>query len=312
LTGPDGCYTWENLGPLPAGSYYDVGETVPPGWTATSPTAVVFESPPQSGASYRGEFTNFQNVKVKACKERDFDGKLYTTGDRSPIAGWTVQLTRNDVVIDTRQTGPDGCYEWEDLPPVPGGWYDVHEVVPDGWIALTPTSVKFQPILSGGSYAYTFVNTPTQGCTPGFWQGGPDKPDPQSGGARLWDELGFFSTGLSDPDWDNSGGVPPSPYNHDDTFDAVFGDPAGVVPDDLTLFALVDTGGGEQAWRKLARDVVAAYLNASWGMAYAYTPQEIADIWTQASNDGTFLYWHTRLDAANNAIGGCPISAGGY
>jgi hypothetical protein len=266
---------------------------------------VIFESPPQSGASYRGEFSNFDNVEVKACKLRDSDGSLATTDDQSPIAGWTVKLTRNDVVIDTQQTGDDGCYEWTDLPPVPGGWYDVHEVVPDGWIALTPTSAKFEPILSGGSYEFTFINTPTQGCTPGFWQGGPDKPDPQSGGARLWDEVW-------DPDWVNSGGQGFNPYIHTTTFQSFFGDPAGVVPDDLNMFALVDTGGGEQAWRKLARDVVAAYLNASWGMAYAYTPAEVAGIWDDAVANGTFLYWHTKLDAANNAPGGCPISAGGY
>ena len=166
------------------------------------------------------------------------------------------------------------------------------------------------PIISGESYVFTFINTPTQGCTPGFWQGGPDKPDPQSGGARLWDTLGWFATGMSDPDWDASGGQPPSPYNHGDYFEAFFGDPAGVVPADLDMFALVDTGGGSEDWRKLARDVVAAYLNASWGMAYAYTPDEVADIWTTASNDGTFLEWHTIVDGANNAIGGCPISAG--
>lgn len=75
------------------------------------------------------------------------------------------------------------------------------------------------------------------------------------------------------------------------------------------MFELVDTGGGEQEWRKLARDVVAAYLNASWGMAYAYSPEEVADIWDDAVANGTFLYWHAKLDKANNAIGGCPISA---
>jgi hypothetical protein len=308
-TGADGCYTWTDLGPLNAGSFYDVSETVPGGWTPTSPTEFDFESPPQSGASYQGDFTNFENVQVKACKYEDYDGD----GDKdAPIPGWTVHLTIDGAIQDTQQTGADGCYTWTDLGPLnAGSFYDVSETVPDGWIALTPTFKAFEsPPQSGASYSFTFINTPTQGCTPGFWQGGPDKPDPQSGGARLWDELGWFTTGQSDPDWDNSGGQPPSPFNHHDSFDAFFGDPAGVVADDLTMFALIDTGGGSEDWRKLARDVVAAYLNASWGMAFAYTPGEVADIWTTASNDGTFLDWHTKLDAANNAIGGCPISAG--
>jgi hypothetical protein len=187
---------------------------------------------------------------------------------------------------------------------LPDGYYDVGEDAQEGWIALTDTYHVFEsPPQSGASYSFTFINTPTQGCTPGFWQGGPDKPDPKSGGARLWDEL-------LDQDWVNSGGNGFNPYIHTTTFESYFGDPAGVVPADLTMFELVDTGGGSEDWRKLARDVVAAYLNASWGMAYAYSPAEVAAIWTQASNDGTFLYWHTIVDGANNAPEGCPVSAG--
>ncbi|HLA99538.1 MAG TPA: hypothetical protein VJL34_13885, partial [Anaerolineales bacterium] len=141
--------------------------------------------------------------------------------------------------------------------------------------------------------------------------GGPGGPDPQSGGARLWDGDPFDAgyPVYPDPDWVASGGMGSNPYIHADDFWTFFD---GFNPGAFTMFELVDTGGGEQDWRKLARDVVVAYLNASWGMAYAYTPAEVAAIWITASNDGTFLYWHTILDAANNAPGGCPISAGGF
>ena len=317
-TGADGCYKWTDLGPLP-GSYYDVEEEVPAGWTPTSATAHDFETPPQSGESYSFTFSNFRNVEVEACKLRDTDGSLATTDDQSPIVGWTVNLTKNGEIQDTQLTGEDGCYKWTDLPPVPDGYYDVSEVVPAGWIPLTPTFYAFEsPPRSGASYSFTFVNTPTQGCTPGFWQGGPDGPDPQSGGARLWDMYGAFSTepDISDPDWDASGGVPPNPYNHADSFDAFFTDPANMVPDAITMFELVDTGGGDQNWRKAARSLTAAYLNASWGMAYAYSTAELEQMWLDASNaadpDAAFLALHTLLDNANNAIGGCPIEAGGY
>jgi hypothetical protein len=278
---------------------------------------VDFESPPQSGASYRGEFTNFQNVDVTACKLKDADGSLATTDDRTPKAGWTVFLTVGGTQVDEQVTEADGCYTWYDLGPLPDSYYDVEEGPRDGWIALgaydnngtfipDATGIIFEsPPQSGASYTAIFVNTPTQGCTPGFWQGGPDGPDPQSGGARLWDEV-------NDPDWVNSGGFGFNPYIHITTFDSFFGDPAGVVPDDLTMFELVDTGGGSEEWRKLARDLVAAYLNSSWGMAYSYSTAELAAIWTEASDEGTFLEWHTKIDGANNAIGGCPISAGGF
>ena len=57
MTGADGCYKWTDLGPLP-GSYYDVSEDVPAGWTPLTPTSHDFEMPPQSGASYSFTFVN--------------------------------------------------------------------------------------------------------------------------------------------------------------------------------------------------------------------------------------------------------------
>jgi hypothetical protein len=69
---------------------------------------------------------------------------------------------------------------------------------------------------------------------------------------------------------------------------------------------------GPDDFQKAARDLVAAYLNSSWGMAYAYTPAELAQMWTDAVNSGDFMSLHLLLDAANNAPGGCPISASGY
>ena len=53
------------------------------------------------------------SVQVMACKQKDLDGQLNTSVDRTPVAGWTVYLTVNG----TRQTpgsvtGSDGCATW--------------------------------------------------------------------------------------------------------------------------------------------------------------------------------------------------------
>jgi hypothetical protein len=304
VTGENGCYTWTDLGPLPNGSYYDVAEETPEGWTPTSPTQVDFESPPQSGASYRGDFTNFKNVDVTACKVKDADGLASTTGDRTPKGGWPVYLTKNGVVQDTKNTDDvTGCYTWTDLPPLPAGeYYDVGEEAQEGWIALGPTYHEFEsPPQSGASYTFTFVNTPTQGCTPGFWQGGSDGG--QAGGQWLWNEV-------NDPTWGLSGGEGTNPFIWTTLFNDFFTAHANL--DGLTMMDLVNTGGTSDDVRKAARSLVAAYLNASWGVAYAYTTAELVGKWNDAVATGEFLALHIDLDGANNAPGGCPIDASGY
>jgi hypothetical protein len=310
-TGSDGCYTWEDLGPLPAGSYYDAEEETPDGWTPTSPTSVDFDSPPQSGASYRADFTNFRNVEVTVCKVKDADGNHLTTGDQTPKPGWEVSLTIDDEIVDTQYTGSDGCYTWDDLGPLEAGsYYDAHETPQAGWIVVGAydndgnftaysTDVVFGQPESGATYTAIFLNTPTQGCTPGFWQGGTDGG--QAGGKWLWNEP-------SDPDWVASGGDPYNPYIWTTDFSGFFGGP-NTPDEDMWYFVNPSMWSVNDDYHKAARSLTAAYLNASWGMAYAYTTSELQSMWTAAVNGGTLLQLHYTLDAANNAIGGCPISA---
>jgi hypothetical protein len=102
-TNSSGGYTWTNLGPLPAGSYYDISETVPPGWTATSPTSYDFESPPQSGASYSGTFTNHEIVEF--LKYFSDSGALNGfTAPTGPFPGTTSTITQI-------KTGPQVWWE---------------------------------------------------------------------------------------------------------------------------------------------------------------------------------------------------------
>jgi hypothetical protein len=281
------------------------------------------------------DFGNFENVEVTICKEKDADGNTCTL-DRTPKPGWTVYLTVNDVRVDTQLTLDDGCYTWTNLPPLPRGgkftefgndldlpadadsYYDAEEAPRLGWIALGvidgdgiwhlgDMQLDFEaPPQSGATYEAIFVNTPTQGCTPGFWQGGSDGG--QAGGQWLWNQV-------SDPDWTASGGYGTNPYIWVTPFNDFFTPYTGLAGFDM--MSLVDTGGGSDDFQKAARSLVAAYLNASWGMAYAYDITELHDMWNAAVADPTdpvvgFLALHTLLDGANNAIGGCPISASGW
>jgi hypothetical protein len=182
------------------------------------------------------------------------------------------------------------------------GGYEVIDGVP-GTFMPGATEIDFAaPPQSGATFVAVFVNTPTQGCTPGFWGGGSDGG--QAGGQWLWDVE-------NDPDWYGEG---TNPYFWEVAFGEFFTPSGNDEVDALTIHYLVNTGGGSLDEQKAARSLVAAYLNASWGMAFAYTVDELLGMWSDAVNGTiTFLDLHTQLDAANNYYnnpdGSCPISA---
>ncbi len=113
---------------------------------------------------------------------------------------------------------------------------------------------------------------------------------------------------------------PGNPYIHVTLFNDFFQPYGGLSGFDM--FSLVGTGGGPNDYQKAARSLVAAYLNASWGMNYPYTTAQLSQMWADAVTTGDFLTLHTILDAANNSgvdTNGdgllehqCPISASGY
>jgi hypothetical protein len=310
----------------PVAAELTVCEVLQSGWNQSAPDSVCYDLTIEpSGAALVSDlnFGNWMPVDVTACKLRDIDHD--GVGDE-PVPGWEVSLTEYGVIVDTQVTEEDdGCYTWTDL--TPGIEYDVHEGMRDGWVALGPADFVFPEAVSGQSYSHTFVNAILEGCTPGFWQGGPDKPDAKAGGALLWDGIDFvppldnpaFPPPHVDQQWIDSGGATPpgNPYIHGTNFDGFFG---GSYAGSLNMFELVDTGGGSENWRKAARSLVAAYLNASWGMFYPYTTAELEAMWTAAvGDDAALLQLHTDLDYANNAgyrgeeYGPrCPISAGGW
>jgi len=132
-----------------------------------------------------------------------------------------------------------------------------------------------------------------QGCTPGFWQGGV--------GLEMWDEA-------NDPDWVDAGAAGTNPFVTTDHFsDGPWG-ASGLSIDNKTMLELVGTGGGSSWPKKAARDLIAAYLNASaLGSDY---PEDLATIlsdWADAVSGGTsgFQAFHTKYSALNQL--GCPF-----
>jgi hypothetical protein len=339
ITGPGGYWEFQSMeyffsgGAQPVPFSLQVCEELQSGWYQSYPTPSCYTvniTPVAGSFDSVGnlDFGNYQPVDVTACKVRDLDG--VPGGNTVPVPGWMVTLTENGNPVDTQATGSDGCYTWTQYPPgtplKPGISYDLHEEMKPGWEALGATDYVFPKARSGESFSHTFVNAVLQGCTPGFWQGGPDKPDAKAGGALLWDgddtlpwDGPFLPPPHVDAQWVASGGANPpgNPYIHVTLFNDFFTPYSGL--NGFDMFSLVGSGGGPNDYQKAARDLVAAYLNSSWGMNYPYSTKQLNDMWANAVATGDFMSLHLTLDAANNSGADtngdgllehqCPISA---
>jgi hypothetical protein len=312
LTSADG--SWEYFSPVytftgsqkPVDVSVTVCEELKDGWTQSYPDGDGCHSftftPTGFDSFFDIDFGNWRPVDVTACKVRDLDGE--PGGETVPVAGWEVSLTEEGTVTDTNQTGDDGCYTWSGL--TPGIAYDVHEESRPGWEALDGVDFDFDKAKSGESFSHTFVNAVLEGCTPGFWQGGNDFGT--AGGKWLWNED-------NDPQWVDSGGAGYNPYIWTTGFCGFFGCTDG---SDMWYYLNPELWSVNDDFHKAARSLVAAYLNASWGMNYAYTTVQLSQMWSAAVASGDFMSLHLELDAANNAYyredGGprCPISAGSW
>ncbi len=78
---------------------------------------------------------------------------------------------------------------------------------------------------------------------------------------------------MPDPQWPLSGGFDTNPYMWTTSFDGFFGGGSG----DMWYYINPDLWGqgNNDDFHKAARDMVAAYLNASWGMNYPLTKAEL-------------------------------------
>ncbi len=239
-------------------------------------------------------FGNWYPVEVTACKERG------NAGRQEPEGEFVISLLMDGGVIDTRPAGDDGCAAWTGLPP--GKVYAVR--AESGLEGFAPGALEwtFPRSKSGDRLSHTFTEM-MEGCTPGFWQGG--NQTGSAGGKWLWNEV-------KDPDWFLSGGAGTNPFIWTTPFNDFFTPIEGLAGFDM--LGLVDRGGGSDDFQKAARDLVAAYLNAAWGMNYPYSTEQLAVMWADAVATGEFLSLHAELDAANNAYhdggqGRCPINA---
>ena len=249
-------------------------------------------------------FANWLPVSVTACTIQDLD--RMPGGETILVADWVVSLTEEGSVISSQPTGPDGCYSWHGMKP--GSSYDVHEEMIAGWQNLNASDRAFlwKEVFSGASLEYTFVNAPLQGCSPDYWQGRDEVGT--HAGQFLWDTP-------DDPDWI---GANNQPFNQETNFCEFFGGCIG----DKSMFYYIDmhyadlAEGVEKSFNRAARSLVAAYLNASWGMNYAYSTTQLEAKWTAAvQTREDLLDFEAELDAANSAyersFGGplCPISS---
>jgi hypothetical protein len=163
------------------------------------------------------------------------------------------------------------------------------------YTATAPVERTIQIVQGGGEIGF---------CTPGYWQGG--------AGSQRWNVA-------NDPGW---GGFHAQPYTHASAF---FGRtnpytspfsrnriPTADIPNSMTMFDIVSTGGSSNSAQRAARSVIAAYLNASSkqeGAGYPLTSAVIVSRWNTAANisnaaqrDAALDALHLELDAHNNGF----------
>jgi hypothetical protein len=272
------------------------------------------------------DFGNFRQGTKSGVKFDDTNVNHVKDSGEPGLNGWTInayadnnpkngtldaaEFSAGAVATDTTKNvgGVDGVYSFSLNP----GDYIVCEVISSqpGFSQTAPLNTVCSaggPTLAAGGWAVTLTSglvdanndfgnhKPGQGCTPGFWQGGL--------GVTLWNQT-------NDPDWAAHGGVGTNPFTTSTLFDSFFTPYSGVQGSTAgkTMLDFVGTGGGSKPAEKAARAVVAAYLNASFGLDYPFTTTQISTMWTNAVTTNTrdaFLSVFNTLGTANMI--GCPI-----
>ena len=275
---------------------YKVREVAQAGWTQSYPALGYYEEVFSSSTVLTdNDFGNWAPASKAGTKFEDLDndGAAREAGEPG-LEGWTIYADINgnstfDPTEPNDVTDANGAYLISGLTP---GSYTFREVGQTDWTCTYPNPCEWAVTLTSrqADTGNDFGNFKPSGagCTPGFWQGG--------FGSQLWDTV-------NDPDWTAEGGVGTNPFIQTTLFNSYFTPVASLNGE--SMLDIVGIGGGSSPARKAARDVVAATLNASFGIDYGYTPQEIADMWTDAVTNNTFKALHDFLAPLNER--GCTI-----
>jgi hypothetical protein len=216
---------------------------------------------------------------------------------------WTVDRFGTDItdvcqtVLDNQAPDVDSDPGEFKLANLPLGTYTIEETVPPpGYAGDSYVETIILTLLEPNKLAqHTWVNTPNQGCTPGFWQGG--------AGGELWNDP-------DDPDWVY---VDPQPFYQGTYFNDFFNDE---TPDPrlngYTMLDLVSSGGTSDWAVKAARDMVAAYLNESaFPDGYpAVSLDALKTMWyaAVAGGDAGLQAFHNTVSSWNSPSPGyCPL-----
>lgn len=97
-----------------------------------------------------------ETATIQACKRKDADGNMGTSGDRTPLAGWVIKLYKNGSLVSTQATGADGCTKWSEL--VLGAVYKVVEETRVNWMPLSAVEVSLGTISQSDRYSVEFIN----------------------------------------------------------------------------------------------------------------------------------------------------------
>ncbi len=113
-----------------------------------------------SGDSFTVVCTNKQKpITISGYKFEDSDGDIMTTGDQNPVKDWSIQLYEwvNGVWnwFGGTLTDASGFFNFLNLKQ---GNYEVREVVPDDWKALSPTGIPVNVNPNDNNQNNNFVN----------------------------------------------------------------------------------------------------------------------------------------------------------
>ncbi len=152
VTAANGNYVFTGL---PEGVTYHVRELVFAGWQATTPTEI--DVPVNSGR--RVTHQDFGDALLPMISGNVFHDFLGNGTEDIPLKGWVVYLnaTRNGKPLPGGRrttTAADGSYAFTGLEP--GVTYQVHVVLPKGWLSTTPARIDVTAAAGVDATGYDF------------------------------------------------------------------------------------------------------------------------------------------------------------